>query len=97
MIFIFIRALYEKRSSITSRRSRVGAIAGSAVGAIVMISIVMLISCQFKYGLVVIGSESMTGEINKGDAIIYESYEDQKITEGQVIVFTKNNTRVIHL
>ena len=38
----------------------------------------------------------MTGEINKGDMIIYETYKDQKIQEGQVIVFLDNNTRIIH-
>jgi signal peptidase I len=38
----------------------------------------------------------MTGEINKGDMIIYERYEDQEIKEGQVIVFLKNNRRIVH-
>ncbi|MBR2987205.1 MAG: signal peptidase I, partial [Clostridia bacterium] len=43
-----------------------------------------------------VATESMTGEINKGDAIIYTRYEDQPIEEGQVIVFERNRTKVIH-
>jgi len=44
-----------------------------------MVLITMLISCQFKYGILVIGSESMTGTINVGDAVIYESYNNETI------------------
>jgi signal peptidase I len=38
----------------------------------------------------------MTGEINKGDMIIYERYDGQAIEEGQVIVFMQNSSRVVH-
>ena len=34
----------------------------------------MLISCKFKFGVLVIGSGSMTGTINKGDIVLYETY-----------------------
>ena len=61
-----------------------------------MISIVMLVSCQFRFGMLVVGSESMSGEINKGDAVIYERYDGQIIREGQVIVFQKSNSLLIH-
>jgi signal peptidase len=56
----------------------------------------MLISCQFEYGLIVVATESMTGEINKGDAVLYRRYDGQPIEEGQVIVFERNRTKVIH-
>jgi signal peptidase len=58
----------------------------------------MLISCQFRFGAVVIASPSMTGEINKGDTIIYESYEHCEGADvGDVIVFEKNpGKRVVH-
>ena len=56
----------------------------------------MLVSNQFYYGAYVVATDSMTGELNRGDVAIYESYEDQLITEGQVIVFEKNNSIVIH-
>lgn len=56
----------------------------------------MLISCQFRYGLIVIGSGSMTGSIDYGDAAIFESYRNQRINKGDVIVFTKDKLRLIH-
>ena len=56
----------------------------------------MLISCQFKYGLLVVGSESMTGTLNKGDAVVFERYDDQTIKEGQVIIFNFNDIQTIH-
>lgn len=95
-IYIFIKAMYERKVYAVSykkqRASRVFAI----IGIIIMASWVMLISCQFRYGLIVVGSESMTGEINKGDAVFFEEYKDQDIQEGQVIIFEKNNMRIIH-
>ena len=59
----------------------------SIILALVMIAITMLVSCKFKYGILVIGSESMSGAISKGDAIIFEQYKNQKIKNSN----NKNN------
>ena len=59
-------------------------------------SVVILVSCKFNYGILVIGSESMTGSINKGDAIIYEAYKKQRLDVGDIIVFTKDNIKTVH-
>ena len=99
-IFYFIDSLYESRkkyalgeqSVLKKNLSRVL----SVICVIIMISLVMLISNQFKYGSYVVATESMTGELNKGDMIIYESYDDQIIIEGQVIVFESNKAVTIH-
>jgi signal peptidase len=66
------------------------------VSFVIIICVAMVVSCQFRFGAIVIATDSMTGEINKGDVIIYEQYKNQKIEEGQVIVFYQNNCRVIH-
>ena len=60
--------------------------------------ILMLVSCKFKYGALVIGSGSMTGTINKGDMIIYESIEVEKenVEINDIIVFKYEGVRVIH-
>lgn len=58
--------------------------------------VTMLISCQFRYGIIVVGSGSMTGAINYGDAAVFESYHGQKIEKGDVIVFYKDDLRLIH-
>ena len=96
IIYNFIDALYEpKRRYALQKKSKWSAVI-TAITLVLMILFVMLISCQFKYGMVVIATESMTGEINKGDAIIYTRYDDQTIEEGQVIVFKKNKNMIVH-
>ena len=66
------------------------------VSLIFMCLFVMLVSCKFKYGIIAVGSGSMTGTVNKGDAIIYEKYENQELNENDIIVFMYDNKRVIH-
>ena len=63
---------------------------------VLMVGTVMLVSNQFKYGSLVIATESMTGEINKGDVVIFESYDNQTVEEGQVIVFESRNSMIVH-
>ena len=99
-IYLFIDALFEKKRKYalgnTSRLWK--ALSGilTAIVLVIMIGTVMLVSNQFRYGSLVIATESMTGELNKGDVVIFESYEDQAVNEGQVIVFAKNNTMIVH-
>ena len=56
----------------------------------------MLISQQFQYKLLIIVTDSMSGSIDKGDAIIYEDYDGQTIEVGDVIVFTRDENKIIH-
>ncbi len=96
LALFFIGALYErKKKSFSRKKSRVQTVV-TAFFILFMTGVMMLISCQFRYGLLVVASESMTGSIEKGDAIIYEEYDSQVIKEGQVIVFNKNNSIYIH-
>ena len=99
-IFYFIDSLYENKRRYalgqTSRLRQNLSKIFTVMTAIIMIGVVMLISNQFYYGSFVIATDSMTGEINKGDMVIYERYEDQLIIEGQVIVFEKNKSMIVH-
>ena len=63
---------------------------------IISILLTMLISCKFYYGIIVVGSESMTGTIDKGDVVIFTQYKGQEINEEDVIVFRKDNRQIIH-
>jgi len=82
-----IVALEDKRKNIISK----------VVLGFMTLVIAMLISCQFQYGILVIGSGSMTGAINKGDAIFFEQYdENEEIEIGQVIIFNKDNKKIVH-
>ncbi len=100
-IFLFIDSLFEKKKRyalgkphvLTAIMSRVL----TAAVIIIMVGFVMLTSNHFYYGSLVIATPSMTGELNKGDAIIYKAYEnDRKIEVGQILVFEKDGSTVVH-
>lgn len=99
-IYMFIDALYEKkRKRALQQASRVWRVASAVLTVaviIIMTGTVMLISNQFRYGALVIATPSMTGELDRGDMVIYESYDEQLISEGQVIIFEKDGTVIVH-
>ncbi len=99
-IFFFIDTLYEKKRRYAlqrvSRVSRVISIVLTVAVLICMFGTVMLISNQFRFGALVIATDSMTGELNKGDVAIFEQYDDQFIAEGQVIVFEQSKSVIVH-
>lgn len=95
-IFIFIDALYERKRRYALQRKSKLSIPITIIAVAIMVSVIMLISNQFRFGAYVIATESMTGELNKGDVALYERYDEQLIKKGQVIVFEKNNSKIIH-
>lgn len=98
--FLFIDALYEKKRKRAlgnvSKTWRILSAALTVAVIIIMAGSVMLVSNQFKYGSLVIATESMTGEINKGDVIFFEQYDKQTIEEGTVIIFEDHGVLVVH-
>lgn len=96
VIIWFVDLLYEKKIqyALGKKSKWAGIITGVVV--VLLLAFVMLISCQFKYGMIVIATESMSDEINRGDAIIFTRYDDQTIEEGQVIVFKRNKNMIVH-
>lgn len=101
IIYFFIDALFEKKVRYAlgnkSRLWKITSAVLTAIVVIIMVGTVMLVSNQFKYGALVIATESMTGELNKGDVVLFERYEDHHvIEEGQVIVFEKRGSMIVH-
>ena len=101
IIYFFIDALFEKKVRYAlgnkSRLWKITSAVLTAIVVIIMVGTVMLVSNQFKYGALVIATESMTGELNKGDVVLFERYEDHHvIEEGQVIVFEKSGSMIVH-
>ena len=95
-MYALIAAMFEKKKRDARKKdSKIGFIA-IALSVTFILSVSMLISCQFRFCAIVIATESMTGEINKGDMIIYESYTDQTIKEGQVVVFLQDQNKIVH-
>jgi signal peptidase len=99
-IYFFIDALFEKKRRFAlqklGRFQRVFSRALTILVLIIMVGTVMLVSNQFRFGAYVIATESMTGELNKGDVAICERYEGQSVQEGQIIAFEQSNSTLIH-
>ena len=93
----FIKALFEKRTKAAKKKESKWSYVWFGGALAVMAAIIMLISGQFGYKLLVIATPSMTGEINQGDAIIYKAYDDEIVNKGDVIVFEKgDNSLIVH-
>lgn len=66
---------------------------------LIMFVIVLLTSGIFKYYFLSIGSGSMTPNINKGDVVIVEKYNEnelENIEKGDILVYKKENQVVVH-
>lgn len=68
----------------------------SIVSFVIMVAFIMLISCKFRFGALVIGSGSMSGTIEKGDVIVYDRNKRDEIEVGDVIVFDNGEMTVVH-
>lgn len=96
IIYIVLENAYSKNNHASTYTDRKKNIISTSVVLIAMALLIALISCRFKYGLLVIGSGSMSGTIDKGDVILYSSYDDDKLEKGDVIVFNRNNVETVH-
>ncbi len=97
----FLRALFckgEVRLYATSKfkSSKIIARASLCLAGIFAVGYLMLSSCAFGYGLIVIATPSMTGAINVGDGVIYRSYSGEVIEEGDIIVFKRDKMSIVH-
>lgn len=96
IIYLVIERLFSMTDFVVSYNEKRTEILGNTLLLIATALITMLISCQFKYGILVIGSNSMAGTIDKGDAVIFEKYDNQTLEEGQIILFDYNGIQTIH-
>lgn len=78
----------------TKKHNKISTIIFSVVFAV----LVALVSREFEYAMIAIGSGSMTGTVNKGDAIVYKKYHQNSDTlkEGDIIVYVKENVTIVH-
>ena len=89
--------MYNKENKVVSVKQNRRDTIVSIIICLIILIIVMLVSCQFKFGLLVIGSDSMSGTINKGDIILYERYdENEEIKTGDIIVFWDDDIKIVH-
>ncbi len=96
LAYAFLSLLFERKKRALSRNKFSVRTVMSAVFVVFITLFVMLISCRFRYGMLVIATDSMTGTIDRGDAIIYRAYDGEVLEEGQVAVFEKNGLTYVH-
>lgn len=97
IIYLILEKMYVKKEKQISVATKTKELVITSILVVIVTGIIMIISCQFKYGALVIGSGSMTGTINKTDVIIYKKLdEDDKIEIGDIIVYKQDGKKVIH-
>lgn len=97
IIYQVLELLYKKKEKHITTKTKTRDIIISSIIVSMVVILIMLVSCQFKYSMIVIGSGSMTGTIDKADAIIYSKLkDDEKIEIGDIIVFKVDDIKVIH-
>ena len=81
----------------TLKQSKIYKYAATIIICVVITFVVILTSCKFKYGMLSIGSGSMTSVVNKGDAVIYKALDKNNLPrKGEIIVFKKEGRIIVH-
>ena len=98
VVYLFLSLLYEKKTRTATEKKSKWRYVFRGMGVVAVTAVIMLLSCQFRYGIIVVVSPSMAGEINTGDAVVFESYEHcRSVKENDIIVFSKNgNDNIVH-
>jgi signal peptidase len=96
VVYLFIYGLYAKKRRYAAKGRCKWGYAVTAFAVLVMTGVVALISCKFSYGMIVVATPSMTGTINVGDAIVYESYDEHVLAVGDIIVFDNDGVNIVH-
>lgn len=94
-LYVILENVFGNKKRI-ARKDKKKNISVNIVTLVILAVLVYLISCQFTYSMIAVGSESMQGTINKGDAVIYKEYKGEKLSDGEVIVFRQNNKLIVH-
>lgn len=95
-IYLLIHLLYTPRTFVIAKRNKLLQVVLTTIAVVFSITYIMLVSLQFEYKLIVVATRSMSGEIDMGDAVIYQEYDGSIISQGDVIVFKRDNSRIIH-
>jgi len=96
IIYVFIHSLYGRKIRYALKKNSKLAVPITVLAFAAMACVIMLISNHFRFGALVIATESMTGELNKGDIVVFDQDDDHIVTEGEIIVFEKDGMSVVH-
>ena len=96
VVYNYVNQLNNKKTVIKKKEKKKENKLVTIISTIIFAILVCLVSREFKYSMIGIGSGSMTGTINKGDAVIYKRYEKGENLKDRVIVFKRNNVMIVH-
>ena len=96
IIYLVLEYTYSKTNTISSYKDRTKNVVGTLIVMVLMSLIIALVSCKFEFGILVIGSGSMTGYIDRGDAIVFRQYHQNSVKEGDVIIFYNGDIKTVH-
>lgn len=96
IIYLVIDYSFKKRNVAMEYMDSKKRIVSLGIATIIIFLVVMLISCKFRYGVIVVGSGSMTGALDVGDVVVFENYKSQKIKKDDVIIFNRDDIKYIH-
>ena len=94
IIYMYIEKYYYEDKYKPSPQEERKKLVTIGITSVLILSVIALVSCKFLYGVLVIGSGSMTGSIDKGDVVFFK--QTKEIKEGDVIVFIYDDIRVVH-
>ena len=97
-LLLFLRLLFEKRvkKATVSPRARHVSLLATLILLLLATGMILLISGQVRYTVLVIATGSMTGELNVGDVTVYERYEGQTVKTGDILVFHRDQSLIVH-
>lgn len=97
-VYLMIKSVTERKVVESARKNKKENKFVTIFNTIVFAILVALVSREFSWAMIAIGSGSMTGTINKGDAVIYKVYDKEKdeLEPGEVMVFYKGNMMIVH-
>ena len=99
VILYFIRWTYREKTQQEQRARRRRSVLKYLIDVVCLllcVSFVMLVAGVGHYKLLVIGSDSMSGVMDKGDTVIYRKYTDQKIELGDIVLFERDGAVIVH-
>ena len=96
IIYLTLEYTYSKSNYAVAYKDKKKYIISTSVLVVVMSLIIALISCKFRYGILVIGSGSMTGTIDKGDAVVFKAYNDGLLKKDEIIIFNRDSIKTVH-
>lgn len=92
----FVQKLFGKRTVPVSKKRTVAGTVSTVLCLALMLFCISFMSGVFRHKAIVVASDSMKGEFETGDLLIYETYDGQVIENQQIILFKRNKTIVIH-